>query len=287
MIHFLRFRKLYLVISLTVILVGLYSIVRNGYRYSIDFVGGTNITFQSNKLFTRQDIEKTAKSVDIPVKSIENEGGVITLRAEAIDEKKQQAFLSTLEKGGSKITLLRSETVGPTLGRETVSKTIVASLIAVVGILLYVAYAFKGFTFALAAIVALFHDFLVVLGVYSLLSYFFGAQFDTLFVTALLTSMSFSVHDTIVIFDKVREYKRRVGTGTVEDYANRALTETLIRSINNSMTIVFMLVALLLLGGDTIRWFVAALLIGTITGVYSSPFVATPVWVWLESRKKA
>jgi preprotein translocase subunit SecF len=96
--------------------------------------------------------------------------------------------------------------------------------------------------------------------------------------------MSFSVHDTIIIFDKIREYRRTYGTGNVRQYANRALTETLIRSVNNSMTIIFMLLALTLMGGSTIRFFVIALLIGTITGTYSSPFVATPVWVWLMER---
>jgi len=138
----------------------------------------------------------------------------------------------------------------------------------------------------LAAITALLHDILVVVGTYSLISYFFGAEVDTLFVTALLTTMSFSVHDTIVVFDQIREYKRRYGAGYIEDYANKALTDTMVRSFNNSMTIVFMLLALVLLGGETIRFFALTLLVGTITGTYSSPFVATPVAVWLEKRRK-
>jgi preprotein translocase subunit SecF len=147
-------------------------------------------------------------------------------------------------------------------------------------------FAFKSFNFALAAIIALLHDFLVVIGSYALLSHFFSAEVDTLFVTAILTTMSFSVHDTIIIFDKIREYLRTEGRGNMEHYANRALTETLVRSFNNSMTIIFMLLALVLLGGSTIRFFAATLLIGTITGSYSSPFVATPIVVWLEKRNK-
>lgn len=287
MIPFLKYRRIYAMISIGVILIGLFSIIRWGYRYSIDFVGGTNMEFQTAKPVSRQTVEQYAKAQKIEIIQLESRGNTILVRSKAIDEKKQETFKKTLEKDAGKVTVLRAETVGPTLGKETINKTIIASVIAVVGILLYMAYAFKGFTFALAAIVALFHDFLIVLGMYSLLSHFFGAEFDTLFVTALLTTMSFSVHDTIVIFDKVREYKQKIGQGTIEEYANRALTETLIRSVNNSMTIVFMLLALLLLGGSSIRWFVAALLIGTITGVYSSPFVATPVWVWLESRRKS
>ena len=130
------------------------------------------------------------------------------------------------------------------------------------------------------------HDFLVVVGSYSIISHFWGAEVDTMFVTALLTTMSFSVHDTIVIFDKIREYLKEEGKGNIEYYANRALTETMVRSLNNSMTIVFMLLALSLLGGLTIRFFVITLLIGTITGTYSSPFIATPILVWMEKRRK-
>jgi preprotein translocase subunit SecF len=173
------------------------------------------------------------------------------------------------------------------LGQETIRKTLIASLVAIVGILLYMSFAFRAVTFAAAAIVALFHDIVVVVGSYSLMSHFLGAQVDTLFVTALLTTMSFSVHDTIVIFDKIREYRKNYGKSDLEEHANKALTETMVRSLNNSMTIVFMLLALLLLGGTTIKFFVATLLVGTLTGTYSSPFVATPILVWLESRKKS
>lgn len=147
-------------------------------------------------------------------------------------------------------------------------------------------FAFKSFYFAVSAILAMIHDFLVVVGLYSLMSHFFGAEVNTLFVTALLTTMSFSVHDTIVIFDKIREYRVNLESSDVDDYANKALTETLVRSLNNSMTIIFMLLALILLGGSTIRFFIITLLIGTITGTYSSPFVATPILVWLEKRKR-
>ncbi|MBI1863511.1 protein translocase subunit SecF, partial [Candidatus Microgenomates bacterium] len=282
-----KFRKLYLSISSIVILIGLFSILRFGYRYSIDFVGGTNLSFQAKPPITKELVAKATRDLQIEVIQSEVKGDRITLRTKAIDEKKQDKLKNNLQRdSGSKVQTLLAETVGPTLGRETIRKTIIASLIAIIGILLYMAYAFKGFTFAISAVVALAHDFLVVLGMYSVVSHFFGAEFDTLFVTALLTTMSFSVHDTIIIFDKIREYKRKIGSGDVEEYANRALTETLIRSVNNSMTIIFMLLALVLLGGTTIKFFVAALLIGTITGVYSSPFVATPVWVWLERRKK-
>ena len=140
--------------------------------------------------------------------------------------------------------MLRFETVGPVIGKETIRKTVIASFFAILGILIYMSFAFKSFYFAVSAILALIHDFLVVVGIYSLLSHFFGAEVDLLFVTALLTTMSFSVHDTIVIFDKIREYGTADKT-EIKHYANRALTETLVRSLNNSMTIIFMLLALI------------------------------------------
>ncbi|MCX6730824.1 MAG: protein translocase subunit SecF [Candidatus Roizmanbacteria bacterium] len=182
---------------------------------------------------------------------------------------------------------LRYETVGPTLGKETGQKTIVAALLGICGILIYMSFAFKGFNFALAAVLAMGHDFFVLLGTYSILSYFFGAEFDLMFVTALLTTMSFSVHDTIVIFDKIREYLKTSKSSTsIEELSDKAVSETMVRSINNSLTIFFMLSALLLMGGGTIRFFIAALWIGTVTGAYSSPFVATPLLILLEKRKK-
>ncbi|EKE14231.1 MAG: hypothetical protein ACD_12C00614G0001, partial [uncultured bacterium] len=130
------------------------------------------------------------------------------------------------------------------------------------------------------------HDFLIVIGFYSLLSHFAGAEVDLLFVTALLTTMSFSVHDTIVIFDKIREYRRTDDQTSFTIIANKSITETMVRSLNNSLTIILMLTALVLLGGATIRFFVSALLIGTIIGTYSSPFVAVPFLEFLEKNKR-
>lgn len=288
MIHFHRFNWLYALISTVVIGAGLYSMLTFGYRFSIDFTGGTTLAYQVKNSVQTADLEKSISAKKIKVVSMRTEGQVIRMQLSAItdaQEKEIQADVARFSKG--KVQVLRYETVGPTLGKETGQKTIIAVLIAITGILLYMSFAFKGFHFALAAVLAMVHDFLVVLGSYSLLSRFFGAEFDLMFVTALLTTMSFSVHDTIVIFDKVREFTRgSTGGSTIEALTDRAVTETMIRSLNNSLTIIFMMSALLLMGGATIRFFIATLLIGTITGTYSSPFVATPLLVMLEKRKK-
>lgn len=288
MIHFHRFNWLYALISTVVIGAGLFSMITFGYRFSIDFTGGTTLAYKIKNTVQTKDLEKSISTKKIKVVSIRLEGQTVRMQLSAItdaQEKEIQSTIAKLSKGT--VQVLRYETVGPTLGKETGQKTVIAALIAITGILLYMSFAFKGFHYALAAVLAMAHDFLVVLGSYSLLSRFFGAEFDLMFVTALLTTMSFSVHDTIVIFDKVREFtKGNVGSSTIEMLTDRAVTETMIRSLNNSLTIIFMMSALLLMGGATIRFFIATLLIGTITGTYSSPFVATPLLVMLEKRKK-
>ena len=286
MFNFLKFQKLYFAISTIVIGFGLYSIVTWGYHYSIGFVGGSNIEYRSTKPLKSDLVEKIVKTEKGIINDISIVDTITIIQVQPLDEKQELKIRTSLEAQAKvKIELLRFETVGPTLGKETMNKTIIASILALMGILIYMSFAFKGLNFALAAILAMVHDFLVVIGSYSLLSHYFGAQLDTLFVTAVLTTMSFSVHDTIVIFDKIREYINTEGRGNIDYYANRALTETMVRSLNNSMTIVFMLLSLILLGGSMIKFFVLTLLIGTITGTYSSPFIATSILVWLEKRK--
>lgn len=286
MISFLKFTRFYFLISATVIFIGLVSMLKWGYNFSIDFVGGTNIEYQVKGKINKTELKKTLEGNRFKIDSFFNDKDTITIKAKPIDAKQEMILRDSLKNNlKNQVVLLRFETVGPILGRETMIKTLVASLLGILGILGYMTFAFSGLNFALAAIIALLHDFLVVVGSYSLMSHFFVAQVDTLFVTAALTTMSFSVHDTIIIFDKIREHLKTYGKGDVESYANQAVTETMIRSFNNSMTIIFMLLALTLLGGSTIRFFVVTLLIGTITGTYSSPFVATPILVWLEKRK--
>ena len=287
MINFLKYRWLYFLISFIVIGAGLFSIAKWGFRYSIDFTGGSNFEFQMNKVVSKDKMQKVLDLNKISVVSLKQQDNNIILRTKVLDQNKESLLKKDLEaKLKVKITVLRSETVGPTLGKEAINKTLVASILAVIGILIYMSFAFKGFNFAFSAVLAMFHDLLVVVGTYSLLGHFFGAEVDTMFVTAVLNTMSFSVHYTIVIFDKIREYNKLGEAINIEEVSNKALSETMVRSLNNSMTIVFMLLALTMMGGTTIRFFIITLLIGTITGTYSSPFVATPILVWLEKMKK-
>lgn len=287
MINFLKYRFVYFAISTVVIGIGLFSIFRWGYIFSVEFVGGTQLGYTVERTIDAGQVRRFVQSQNIEVIDAVVHKNILAIRTKALDEKQQAALHTKLQqKFKQKFDIQTTETVGPTLGAETMKKTAIAAVLAILGILLYTTFAFKSANFAMSAVLAMLHDLLVLLGMYSLLSHFMRAEFDTLFVTAVLTTLSFSVHDTIVIFDKIREYRREYGTGNLVHYANRALTETMVRSVNNSMTIVFMLLALILLGGETIRFFAVALLIGTVTGTYSSPFVATPILVVLEKMKK-
>jgi len=165
------------------------------------------------------------------------------------------------------------------------AKTAVAS--AAVFILTYIAYQFKEKMYGVCAILAMFHDTLILLGSFSLLGKFFGVEVDTLFVTAVLTTLSFSVHDTVVTYDSIRNAVKQNPKTKFSELINIAINQTLIRNLNNSLTIIFMLLALTLLGGPTIRFFSVALLIGTIAGTYSSTFIATPLLlVWKEGQTR-
>lgn len=282
MIPFLRYKTIYALISLAVIGTGLFYAGVYGYRFSIEFVGGTLLDYQVAAPISKADIQQLAEKNTIDLNSIQISEKKVSLRANPITDTQEKSFREGVAKKiGKPVTVSRYETIGPVIGRETLKKTGWAVILAMIGILCYMTYAFKRWTHGLAAICAMLHDIAVVLGIYAIFGHFWGAEVDLLFVTALLTTLSFSVHDTIVVFDKIREYQRTT-KGTLEDLADRALTDTMVRSINNSLTIILMLIPLSLFGGELIRFFSMTLLVGTITGTYSSPFVATPLFVLFE-----
>lgn len=236
MANLMKFKYVFFIISLLVILPGLFSLARWGLNLSIDFTGGTVITRDA--------------------------AGVIT----------------------------SSETVGPVIGAETTRNALLSVAIASLAIILYIAYAFReipkpysSWKFGVAAVVALLHDVLVVVGIFSLLGHFAAVKIDSLFVTALLTIIGFSVHDTIVVFDRIRENLRKT-PGSFTQIVNESILQTLGRSLMTSITVLLTLLALILFGGETIRWFVVALFIGVFSGTYSSIFNAAPLLVLWEEK---
>ena len=269
----MKYWWLYFVISLAVIIPGSYSLIRYGLKPSIDFTGGTTIVWDLQ--IDEENLLRIAQEDNISIQSISHKNDTWTIGTKALDREAYQTFKAKFEG----VKELSFDTVGPALGDELIRKTLYAIILAASLILLYVAYRFKNIKFGVSAILAMLHDSLVLLGVFSLLGVYLGVEVDTLFVTALLTILSFSVHDTIVVYDRIRELKKKHGYLEFEDIINRAVVETMGRSINNSLTIIFMLLAMYLLGGDTTRWFIFALLIGTVSGTYSSTFTAAPILI--------
>ena len=290
---FMKHKWLFFLISALVIIPGLFSLIKWRLQPSIDFTGGTILELEFTQAVGDRlsAISETLNELKIDYSSIQTSGEKrILIKAKPITREDVSSIIGTLaEKVGEKPAELRFDTVGPTLGKELIKKTLVAILLGACFILLYVWKQFKEPMYGVCAVLAMFHDSLVLLGVFSLLGHFSGVEIDTLFVTAVLTILSFSVHDTVVVYDRIRESRKKFPGVTFVDLADKAVTETLPRSINNSMTIILMLLALYLLGGSTMKWFVFALLVGTVSGTYSSTFTAAPllvVWEQFKMRKK-
>lgn len=283
--NWMKHLSIYFLISAIIIVPGIYSLVRYGFKLSIEFTGGTRLTVENIK--SSSDVisafnEFTPSLEDSTTTSV-------TLKTKNISQETAQKSLDGIKKVEPDAKITSFETIGASLGKETIKKTISALVIASVVLLLYISFAFKQIKYGVCAVLAMFHDSAVLLGSFSLLGHFYGVEIDLLFVTAVLTILSFSVHDTIVVYDRIRELSHKNKGEDYTSLVNRAVTETMVRSLNNSLTIIFMLIALFLIGGETTKFFALALLIGTVTGTYSSTFTAAPlliVWEKLINKKK-
>ncbi len=293
MINFIKYKNIYFLLSALVIIPGIYSLLRWGLKPSIDFTGGTlwEISFSSGQASAAPSaVQEAVGSKGISVSSIQTVGeNHYLLRLPPIDETKHQEILQAVKETfkDQPVSEIRFETVGPVLGAELLRKTAIGVLLAAGFILLFVTYQFHDRLYGVAAILGMSHDSLVLLGTFSLLGHFRGVEVDTLFVTAILPTLPLSVPDLVVVSDRLRQLARRFPRSTFEDLVDLAMNETIVRSLNNSVTIILMLLALVLLGGETIRWFAVALLVGTISGTYSSTFLAAPLLVvWRRISKK-
>ncbi|KKU92490.1 MAG: Protein translocase subunit SecF [Microgenomates group bacterium GW2011_GWA1_48_10] len=296
MFNIMRFKYLFFAISLLVIIPGIISLALFGLRPSIDFTGGTLLELQGPALKNQTDIEKIKETIQhgqVEVASIQPTGsGTYLFRTKAITPSQKDKILADINKQLPGTKDIRFETVGPTVGKELTIKAVQSVALASVAIVLYIAYAFRQvpkpyspWKFGIAAVVALLHDVLVVVGIFSILGHLFAVEIDALFVTALLTIIGFSVHDTIVVFDRIRENLQKYsGKQNFEQIVNESLLETLGRSLTTSLTVLFTLLALILFGGQSIRWFVVALFVGVFSGTYSSIFNAAPLLVLWEKK---
>jgi preprotein translocase subunit SecF len=292
MLNIVGRRYYWFLLSLIVILPGLFSLMTHGVRLSIDFTGGTLWELQMSQPVQPGEVTEVLSDngYDGSLVQTTQDNGVLIRMKELKEgsDTKAEIEAALKEKFGD-FRELRIETVGPTLGTEIRNRAMIAVAFASIGILAYIAYAFRNtknpFLYGIAAILAMLHDVAIVVGIFSLLGWFRGVEIDALFVTALLTVIGFSVHDTIVVFDRIRENLTRRAGRSFEDIVNYSVVQTLVRSLNTSLTVIFTLVALYLLGGETIRYFVLALLIGIVSGTYSSIFNASQILVVWHNRE--
>lgn len=282
-------RKWFFLFSLCLMLPALIFLPLGGLKLGIDFTGGTLWELQFNQPVETLAVRDVLAANGYGNTSVQTAGGnTIQIRGSELKEgstEKDQLAAALRARFGD-FTELQIQTVGPTVGTSISQRAIGAVALAAVGILLYLAYAFRQaphpFRYGVCAIIGMLHDVIAVIGVFAVLGFFFNIEIDSLFVTALLTIIGFSVHDTIVVFDRIRENTLRRSGDTFEHTVNYSLIQTLVRSLNTSLTVVFTLLALYLFGGETIKNFILALLIGMISGTYSSIFNASLLLVVWE-----
>lgn len=290
-IKWMNILPIYFLISALILIPGFFSLIKWGLKPSIDFTGGTLVEVKSPPGVEAGE-KLSVKNLDLDrydfksVKQTSND--TYLLRFGYLNIEQKDKIINLLNQNiETEVEIVRWESLGPSLGRELLVKTGVGVAIALVAVLLYINIRFKDKSFGICAILGMVHDSLILLGSFSLLGHFLGVEVDSLFVTAILTTLSFSVHDTVVAYDQIRELRDINPSKKFEQIANAGINQTIIRSINDSLTIIFMLVSLVVFGGQTIKWFATALLIGTIAGTYSSTFTAIPLLVvWHKIFKK-
>ena len=292
MINIVKRRYLYFAISLIVILPGIAALLVWGLPAGIDFSGGSLLEIRFNSTLPETDrVQDILSGFGFYDAKIQTAGSdKLLIRTKVMDEGTLASILAGIEtEFNADIELDRFESVGPSIGKEVAVRAAGAVGLAALGILLYITYAFRGvkhaFRYGVAAIMAMLHDVIVVLGVEAIFGHFLGWEADSLFLTALLTIIGFSVHDSIVVFDRIRENERINRKLPYETIVNMSIVQTLARSINTQLTVMITLLSLVLFGGSTIRHFVLILLIGVFSGTYSSIFNASPILVVWENQE--
>lgn len=287
--NIIKYRYIFLSISGILVLISVAAVLIFGLKTGIDFVGGTlwQIKLINGQRLMTNDIkiffEKNLELKNVAV--FPAEGGDFLIRLAHISEEEHQNYLESIKNKFGQVEELRYEAIGPTIGRELRNKSFLAALFVLLGISLYVTYAFrkvsypiKSWKYGLITLITLFHDIAIPTGLLAILGRYYGMEIDTKFVVALLTVMGFSVHDTIVVFDRIREnFLTNRNREDVVSIVNSSILQTIARSINTSLTLVLTLAALFFFGPEPLKFFVLVIAIGTIAGTYSSIFVASPI----------
>jgi len=287
-IDFLKYRGMALGFSGLLILVSLLSLwVKGGPNYGIDFAGGILLQFKFHEQVETSDLRDALRELDLGQVVVQDFGQREVREFLVRVEKREtdlQALQHTIEEalknrfGAQSLELRRTELVGPKVGEELRKKGVYAMIYAIVGILIYITWRFE-FRFAVGAIIALVHDTLITIGVFSVMN----KEIDLPIVAAVLTIIGYSINDTIVVFDRIRENMRRIRRQSIERVINESINETLSRTLLTSLTTLIVVAALFVLGGAVIHNFAFALIVGIAVGTYSSIYIASPVVVYWEA----
>lgn len=285
--NFTKYSAVYYIISGLLIVATIVSLSMFGLKFGIEFVGGSSMDVQfQNARPSNEAIQNALKSFnlgDITVQPTGTDEAILEFKG--VDEATHQQILTALNK----LTPTAEKSfqyIGPSIGQELRNSTEIAIVLALLAITLYIAFAFRkvskpvsSWKYGITSLVALFHDVLIPIGIFSILGKLYNVEITIPIIAALLTILGFSVHDTIVIFDRIRENILRRGMGQFEDTVNWSLNQTLGRSISTVVTVEFVLISLYFLGGETLKYFALALIIGITSGAYSSIFIASPLLV--------
>lgn len=293
----IRNRKIWYIFSGSVVLLSLFSVFYFGFNLGIDFTGGSLLEVEyQDKRPDNSVLQERVKELNFGniVLQPSGEKGLI-VRSRELTEEEHQTLFGKLSSE-AQLDEIRFDSIGPVIGKELRQKSWIAIALVVLMIILYIAFAFRqvsrpvsSFKYGLMAVVALIHDVSLPAGVFAILGKFFGVEIDILFITALLTVLGFSVHDTIVVFDRIRENLRKGIGNEFEETVGLSINQTITRSINTSLTVLLVLFAIFFFGGETTKYFALALIIGIFFGTYSSIFLASPLLVTIykfQQRKR-
>jgi preprotein translocase subunit SecF len=295
----IKYRKIFFIFSGTLSIISIISLSMWGLKFGIDFTGGSllEVKFTDTSVISVQEVKDVLRDEKLLSLIVQPVGGdSFMLRFQQPDEATHQKVLTDLKNLAvtkkQNFEEKRYDSIGPVVGAELKSKTLWAIFLSAVGIISYIAWAFRRVSWPVAswkygttAVVALIHDLLIVTGIFSILGRFLNIEIGVPFVAALMTILGYSVHDTIVVFDRIRENLGRGAKETFETIVNNSIAQTLVRSINTSLLTELALVAIMFFGGETIKDFVLALIAGIFFGTYSSIFIASALLVSWENWK--
>lgn len=297
----ITYRKIFYTISILLIGASVWMTAMWGINFGIDFTGGSiiEINFPETRL-EKSQVEESVKSLNLGKEFLIRETGDsgYILKSKTLDDIEKNQIISTLKEKSGTIEEIRFNNVGPTLGAELKNKAILAIIVVILSIMIYVAIAFSqvskpvsSWKYGLITVLTFVHDVSVPIGLFAFLGHFYGIEVDTLFVISILVVLGYSVNDTIIVFDRIRENLKNVDEkqreSNFESLVGEGLKQTFGRSINTSLTTLIALIALFIFGGEATKWFALALIAGITVGTYSSIFFASPMLVTLNKWQKS